>query len=90
MNDQSDFDNKPYECIYTAQGKLEAESIKAFLESFEIPSEIYQESAGTVYGLTVGLLGAADVMVPSQLAEQARVLLEKLDRGDFETVEHDL
>ena len=90
MNDQNDFDNKSYECVYTAQGKLEAESIKAFLESFEIPLEIYQESAGTVYGLTVGILGAADVMVPSHLTEQARELLRKLDRGDFESVDNDI
>lgn len=70
-------------CVYTAQGNLEAESIKAFLESFEIPAIIYQESAGLVYGLTVGSLGAADVLVPSHLAEQAHQLLEKLENGDF-------
>lgn len=76
------------EVVYLANGMLEAESIKALLESFGIPAFVNQESAGTTYGLTVGLLGEVEVIVPlSQIEEAKKIIAEmnngKLDKSDF-------
>ncbi len=54
---------------------LEAEIIKSKLESYHIPAIVYQESIGSVMGLTVGPLGAANVLVPEPLAESALSVL---------------
>lgn len=72
-----------FEPVYTAQGQLEAESIKAFLESFEIPAIILQESVGVTYGLTIGALGEARVCVPAGQVETALDLLRRMEAGEF-------
>lgn len=40
-----------------------AEIIKAALAAQGIHAELFQEAAGTVYGLTVGLLGKVEICV---------------------------
>jgi len=70
--------------VFTASGTLEAESVKILLESFGIPAYINQESAGMTYGLTVGPLGEADVLVPEQYIEKARQVIEDMQKGLLE------
>ncbi len=53
----------------------EAAIIKGRLESQGIPAVVQQEAVGVVFGLTVGPLGSARVLVPQPLADQARALL---------------
>ena len=72
------------EVVYIANGKLEAESVKILLESFGIPAFINQESAGTVYGLTVGPLGEVEVVVPLDRVEEAKEIIEDLRSGKLE------
>jgi hypothetical protein len=69
------------EVVYIANGKFEAESIKIFLESFGIPAFINQESAGTTYGLTIGLLGEVEVVVPLSYVEEAKKLIANMDNS---------
>lgn len=64
--------------IYTAFGQLEAQVIKTKLESAGIPALLRYESAGVVLGLTVDGLGEVRVMVPEDLASEARRLLNEL------------
>jgi len=54
---------------------MEAQIIKGRLESEGIPVLLSYESAGLVYGLTIDGLGAAKVMVPKHLAEEAKEIL---------------
>jgi hypothetical protein len=70
--------------VYTADGKLAAEMIKITLESFGIPSVIFQESLGLVYGLTVGPLGENQVLVPSSKAVEAMEILKAMEDGRLE------
>lgn len=72
------------EVVYIANGKLEAESVRILLESFEIPAFINQESAGTVYGLSVGPLGEVEVVVPTKYIEDAKKIIEAMKAGDLE------
>ena len=70
--------------VYSVSGQLQGQMIRIFLESKGVPAFIEEESAATVYGLGVGPLAEAKIMVPEAQAAQARELLEALDRGDYE------
>jgi hypothetical protein len=74
--------------VFRAAGLSEAEIVKGFLESEEIPATLSYESAGAVYGLTVDGLGEVRVEVPSAYAAVAwRLLDEQLkERPDVEGV----
>jgi len=62
--------------------QIEAQIIKGRLESEGIPVLLSYESAGVVYGLTVNGLGEVRVMVPENLAEEAKEILEiGVERG---------
>ncbi len=70
--------------VYSAEGKLAADMIRLLLESFGIPVKIEQESAGLAFGLTVGDLGEAIVLVPENQAADARQILIAMERGELE------
>jgi len=70
--------------VFTANGMLEAETVKILLESFGIPAFTNQESAGAVYGLTVGPLGEVDVMVPKQFLKDAKKIIAEMQSGNLE------
>lgn len=72
------------EVVYVANGKLEADSVRILLESFGIPAFVNQESAGTVYGLSVGPLGEVEVVVPMQYIADAKKIIEAMGAGDLE------
>lgn len=76
--------NSKYVSVYTANGKLDAEMIKAFLESKGIQVLTSQESAGTAMGLTVGQLGEVDILVPIQEETRAREIFADMENGKFE------
>ena len=62
-------------CIEQAHGHLEGEIIRVKLEANEIPVQVFQESAGIVYGLTVGSLGLVKIWVPEEFEQIARDIL---------------
>lgn len=61
--------------VAVALGPAHAEILRGRLEAEGIPARVLQEPAGSVYGLTVGLLGQIDVVVPQEYAAQACDLL---------------
>ncbi len=74
-----------YVPVYTAYGQLAGEMIKLLLESMEIPAILSQESAGAVYGLTVGPLGEVKVLVPGSRVSEAQEILQAMEEGKLET-----
>ncbi len=74
-------------CIDEVRGHLDGEIIRASLEANGIPVQIFQESAGITYGLTVGSLGLVKIWVPEKFEQEAREFLDSADRGDLETLE---
>lgn len=62
----------------------EAVVIKGRLESEDIPVVVQQEALGSFLGLTVGVLGAARVLVPEPLAEKALQILAQTFEWDEE------
>ncbi len=72
------------EVVFVANGMLEAESVRILLESFGIPAYTNQESAGTVYGLTVGPLGEVEVIVAPEYVVDAKKIIAEMKAGNLE------
>ncbi len=62
--------------IHTVQGEITAHVIKAHLESEGIPVLLQNESVGAIYGLTVNGLGEVKILVPQDLVEEAKRVIE--------------
>jgi hypothetical protein len=75
--------------VFTSEGLLNAEMIRTFLEAKGIQVVVSQESAGVVLGLSVGSLGKARFYVRAEQAEEAKSLLEAMERGDFALPDED-
>ncbi len=72
-----------YVTVYSAHGRLDAETIKAFLEAQGIPVYIDQDTLGLIYSFTVGDLGSVGIQVRPQDVEKAKALLAAMEKGDF-------
>lgn len=70
--------------VFKAHGKLDAASIKGFLEAQGIPAFLDSNALGQIYGLTFGNLGQVGVMVSSENEASARELLQSMENGEFE------
>jgi hypothetical protein len=70
-------------CVHTAAGEFEAQQIKAFLKGNGITCRIEGEALRNTHGLTVDGLGAARIMVPDELADEARSLLAHAEAGEL-------
>jgi hypothetical protein len=81
---------KKYKLLYRCYGMLDAKSIQILLESFNIESKAYQESAGVALGLTVGGLGSANIYVKNEDFENAQKIITLMEAGDLEMPEIDL
>ncbi len=67
--------------IYRVPGMLAAQSIQILLESFHIPSQVIQESAGIAYGLTAGGLGGANIYVSEEDQAEALKIIDLMEKG---------
>ena len=72
-----------YITVYVANGQLDAEMIRGFLEASGIPAMISQESIGKVFGLAAGPLGEVNILVPVENSDEALTLLNSMERGDL-------
>ena len=78
------FSRPDFVAICTVQGELAAHVIKSHLESEGIPVLLKWESVGRVYGLTVDGLGQVSILVPQELAEEAKHIIEPQEIGRVE------
>ncbi len=65
-------------------GWAEAEVMRSKLESEGIPCVLQRESAGAVYGITIGPMGEVRVLVPEPLADRA---IDLLSEGQVDEVD---
>ena len=72
-----------YVVISTVQGQFVEAQIKAFLEAHDIPCQLRGESLRLTHAISVDGIGAAEVLVPAKLADQARDLLARAERGEL-------
>ena len=73
--------------VYTAAGSMYAEIIKGLLEAAGIPARLSQESAGSVYGFNVGVMGEVDILVSAEHVEQAKEVLDEYEKGELIEIE---
>ncbi|MBI4885523.1 MAG: hypothetical protein HY824_00370 [Acidobacteria bacterium] len=69
--------------VTTVQGQFEEEQVRAFLLANEIPTSVRGETLRTMYGISLDGLGVVDILVPRELADRARELLARADRGEL-------
>ena len=81
MDQGHDVDYVP---ILTAQGLLQGTQARSFLEANNIPTLVYGETVRKTHGIVIDGVGATTILVPRELADTARELLAKADRGEFE------
>jgi hypothetical protein len=75
--------SKKETCVYTAEGEVEAQQIRAFLEANDIPCAFQGEALRKTHGLTLDGLGEVEIHVPRDYVEQAKELLAKADAGEL-------
>jgi hypothetical protein len=68
-----------------ASGRLEAEILRAMLESLGLHVQLSQESASSAYSLGVGPLGTVEILVPEEDAPAARAAIEDYFTGKSAT-----
>ncbi len=66
-----------WEIVFRAAGITEAEVVKGYLESVDIPVDLDYESAGKIYGLTMDGLGEVRIRVPEEYADAARAAIDE-------------
>ncbi|MHC1784773.1 MAG: DUF2007 domain-containing protein [Anaerolineaceae bacterium] len=76
--------NQEYVKVYAGNGQLDADMIKAFLQSMYIQAVTSRESLGSIYGFNVGPLGEVDILVPQEEVEEALDILRRMEEGEFE------
>ena len=68
--------------VYSAMNDMEAQVIKSYLESNDIPVLLQGEAAGKVFGMMVGAMAEVRVYVPEPLAQRAMELLEETSEDE--------
>jgi hypothetical protein len=76
-----------WEVVEVVNDNILAEMLRGFLEAQGITAIISKEGAGHALGLTIGMLGESQIMVPSSSKELALQLLEDYRKGTFEADE---
>ncbi len=72
-----------WEEVDEVQGMLQAELLRGLLEAQGIPVWLTQEGAGRAMGLTVGVMGTVQILVPQGSVEKAREVLDGYYSGEF-------
>jgi hypothetical protein len=69
--------------VYTAQGELDETQVRSFLSAHGIPTFVRGEALRKTHALTLDGLGAVEVLVAHEHAEEARNLLDAVQRGEL-------
>lgn len=69
--------------VCTASGELEAQQIKAFLESNGIESTFLGESLRKTHGLTLDGLGKVEIHAHEKDVARAKELIEEAESGEL-------
>lgn len=67
--------------IVTADGEIQAQQIRAFLEAHGVACAFRGESLRLTHGFTVDGLGKVDIFVPDADVDRARALLAAAEAG---------
>ena len=71
------------QCVFIANGEVQAQQVRAFLEAAGIATAVRGESLRVTHGLTLDGLGAVEILVSDADVEQARALLDSAEAGQL-------
>jgi len=77
--------NNKQKLVWVAQGYLDAQIKKNYLNSYGIEPVLYEESLGTLYGLTNTPLGEVEIFVKSSDFEKSQDLLREITVHEDDT-----
>jgi len=69
--------------VHTAQGEFEETQVRSFLAAHGIGTTTRGEALRKTHGLTLDGLGQVEIQVAPENVEEARRLLEEVERGEF-------
>jgi hypothetical protein len=69
--------------VFVANGEVQAQQVRAFLEAAGISSVERGEALRNTHGLTLDGLGSVEIFVAADDAEEAGALLEAAEAGRF-------
>jgi hypothetical protein len=70
-------------CVFNANGEIQAQQVRAFLDAAGISSELRGESLRNTHGLTLDGLGMVQIFVSEGDEARARALLASAEGGEF-------
>jgi hypothetical protein len=76
-----------WDSVFTTDNEPTAYIIAGKLQNEGIETRVHKESAGSAYGISVGLLGKVDVLVRSEDVDRAIAVLENEDYEEDEDEE---
>ncbi|MCA1561024.1 MAG: DUF2007 domain-containing protein [Acidobacteria bacterium] len=78
------------QCVFVANGQMQAQQVRSFLESEGITTILRGESLSKTHGLTLDGLGRVDVLVDTADEARARDLLRSAEAGDLRLKDDDV
>jgi hypothetical protein len=69
--------------VFTAQGEIESEQVRAFLEANGIATVEQGEALRKTHGIVLDGLGEVRILVPADQEEEARELLQRVEQGEM-------
>jgi hypothetical protein len=75
--------SRPMVLVFTAQGEIESEQVRAFLEANEITTMEQGEALRKTHGMVLDGLGEVRILVPADQEEDARELLKRVEQGEL-------
>lgn len=75
--------NEPGKCVFVANGQIQAQQVRTFLQAQGVASVLRGESLTKTHGLTLNGLGRVEVLVAEADEERACALLASADAGEF-------
>ncbi len=69
--------------VFTVNGEIQAQQVRAFLEAAGISTELRGESLRKTHGLTLDGLGMVEIVVMNVDEDRARALLASAEAGEF-------
>ena len=75
--------NERGKCVFVANGQVQAEQVRTFLQAAGFATALRGESLTKTHGLTLDGLGRVEVLVADVDERKARALLASADAGEF-------
>ncbi len=79
--------NETLRCVFVANGEMQAQQVRAFLEAAGIAAVERGESLRNTHGFMLDGLGAVEIYVREADADRARSLLDSAEAGAFRLAE---